>query len=92
MDNESIKKQKEIMKKPVPKTEEERQEMDEITLDSFCGSSCASDCTGLIPSDPDTSEESDSYRSIYPYGVPLSDEMTEPNRRTYGKKGTHGGI
>ena len=92
MDNEIIKRQKEIMKKPVPKTEEERQEMDEITLDSFCGSCCASDCTGLIPSDPDTSEESDSYRSIYPYGGPLSDEMTEPSRRTYGKKGTHGGV
>lgn len=92
MDNESIKKQKEIMKKPVPENEKERSDMNEITLDSFCGSSSASDCTGLIPSDPDTSEEAEAYRRIYPYGVPLSDEMTEPSRRTYGKKGTHGGV
>ena len=92
MDNESIKKQKEIMKKPVPENEKERSDMNEITLDSFCGSSCASDCTGLIPSDPDTSEEAEAYRRIYPYGVPLSDEMSEPSRRTYGKKGTHGGV
>lgn len=92
MDNKSIKKQREIMKKPVPKTDKERSEMNDITLDSFCSGCSASDCTGLIPSDPDTAEEAGSYRSIYPYGVPLSDEMTKSERGTFGKKGTHGGV
>ena len=37
MDNNNLKKQNRLMKKPVPKTPEERSETEEIILDNFCG-------------------------------------------------------
>ena len=36
MDNNDLKKQNRLMKKPVPKTPEERSETEEIILDNFC--------------------------------------------------------
>ena len=61
------------MKKPVPKTPEERSETEEIILDNFCGCCSSSDCTGLIPSDPTSETAADEYRNVYPYAVPDSD-------------------
>lgn len=67
MDNNNLKKQNRLMKKPVPKTPEERSETEEIILDNFCGCCSSSDCTGLIPSDPTSETASDEYRNVYPY-------------------------
>ena len=80
MDNNNLKKQNRLMKKPVPKTPEERSETEEIILDNFCG--CCS------------STAADEYRNVYPYAVPDSDGMpyTKNKKKTYGKEGTHGGV
>ena len=73
MDKINPKKQNELMKKPVPETPEERSEAEEIILDNFCGCCSSSDCTGLIPSDPDSRSAADEYRNVYPYAVPDPD-------------------
>ena len=94
MDNNNLKKQNRLMKKPVPKTPEERSETEEIILDNFCGCCSSSDCTGLIPSDPMSEKAADEYRNAYPYAVPDSDGVpyTKIKKKTYGKEGTHGGV
>lgn len=92
MDNKSLKQQSELMKKPVPDTPEERSAMDDLILDNFCGSCSSCDCTGLIPADPDSKNAADEYRSVYPYAVPNADGVPYPEKKTFGKKGTHGGV
>lgn len=96
MDKMNLKKQNELMKKPVPDTPEERSEAEEIILGNFCGCCSSSDCTGLIPSDPDSKTQADEYRNIYPYAVPNGDGVPYPDNRknnsTYGEEGTHGGV
>lgn len=94
MDNQELKKQKELMKKPVPDTPEERSAMEEVILDNFCGSCSSSDCTGLIPSDPNSKSQADEYRNVLPYAVPNADGVPYPEnkKKTYGKEGTHGGV
>lgn len=92
MDNKSLKQQSELMKKPVPDTPEERSAMDDLILDNFCGSCSSSDCTGLIPADPDSKKR----RRRIPRC--LSVRRTEcrwralSRKKTFGKKGTHGGV
>lgn len=94
MDNNDLKKQNRLMKKPVPQTPEERSETEKIILDNFCGCCSSSDCTGLIPSDPTSKTAADEYRNVYPYAVPDSDGVpyTKNKKKTYGKEGTHGGV
>lgn len=96
MDNNDLKKQNRLMKKPVPETPEERSETEEIILDNFCGCCSSSDCTGLIPSDPTSETAADEYRDVYPYAVPDSDGIpyneNRKRKKTYGKEGTHGGV
>lgn len=96
MDNLNLKKQNELMKKPVPETPEERSETEEIILDNFCGCCSSCDCTGLIPSDPDSKTQADEYRNVLPYAVPNTDGVPYPennkSKKTYGKAGTHGGV
>ena len=92
MDNKSLKQQSELMKKPVPDTPEERSAMDDLILDNFCGSCSSSDCPGLIPADPDSKNAADEYRGVYPYAVPNAYGVPYPEKKTFGKKGTHGGV
>ena len=97
MDNNDLKKQNRLMKKPVPKTPEERSETEEIILDNFCGCCSSNDCTGLIPSDPDSRTAADEYRNVCPYAVPDSNGVPYPEtknseRKSFGKHGTHGGV
>lgn len=96
MDNLNLKKQNELMKKPVPVTPEECSETEEIILDNFCGCCSSNDCTGLIPSDPDSNAQADEYRNVLPYAVPNADGAPYPvnkkTKKTYGKDGTHGGV
>lgn len=97
MDKINPKKQNELMKKPVPKTPEERSETEEIILDNFCGCCSSNDCTGLIPSDPGNRTAADEYRNVVPYAVPDPDgvpyhETNNSERKTFGKPGTHGGV
>lgn len=88
MDNNDLKKQNRLMKKPVPKTPEERSETEEIILDNFCGCCSSSDCTGLIPSDPTSETAADEYRNVYPYAVPDSEGIpyTKSKKKTTEKR------
>ena len=94
MDNNNLKKQNRLMKKPVPKTPEERSETEEIILDNFCGCCSSSDCTGLIPSDPMSEKAADEYRNVYTYAVTESYGVpyTKIKKKTYWKEGTHVGV
>lgn len=96
MDKINLQKQNELMKKPVPETPEERSETEEIILDNFCGCCSSSDCTGLIPSNPESKATADEYRNVLPYAVPNADGVPYPesskSKKTYGKEGTHGGV
>ena len=70
MDNLNLKKQNELMKKPVPETPEERSETEEIILDNFCGCCSSCDCTGLIPSAVTDDSEYKSYEDIMDFDLP----------------------
>lgn len=72
-DKNKLQKEYELLKQPVPKTEAEKTELEEIILDNFCPGCSGSDCTGLIPAKADD-EEKENYRELYPYSVPVKED------------------
>lgn len=68
-----LQKEYELLKQPVPKTESERAEVEEIILDNFCPGCSGSDCTGLIPARA-SEQERDNYREMYPYSIPVKED------------------
>lgn len=87
-DKLTLKKEYNIMKKPVPENAEEKSEMEDIILGNFCSSGSGSDCTGLVPHGGVNEKNEEAYRDVYPYAVPVK----ETEKATFGEKGTHGGV
>ena len=79
MDNNDLKKQNRLMKKPVPETPEERSETEEIILDNFCGCCSSSDCTGLIPAGTTDEQEMEMYEELYDFLPEPAKKQNKPH-------------
>lgn len=52
--------------------------IDKYLSDEYINAASTTDCTGLIPSKPESKEELESYKEVYNYEVPIA----EVNKKT----------
>ncbi|WP_099466553.1 hypothetical protein [Konateibacter massiliensis] len=53
--------------------------IDKYLSDEYINAVSTTDCTGLIPSNPASEEEVESYKEIYNFEVPIAENQTKIN-------------
>lgn len=54
--------------------------------DKYVNAVSATDCTGLMPSDPKSNSEVESYKEIYNFEVPIAEDLDRNNKVPNSKK------
>jgi hypothetical protein len=59
------------------KKSDSKDSIDKYLSDEYVNAVSTTDCTGLIPSNPSSKAEVDSYREIYNFQVPIAENQEE---------------
>jgi hypothetical protein len=54
--------------------------------DKYINAVSSTDCTGLMPSDPKSNSEVESYKEIYNFEVPVAEDLDRNNKTSNNKK------
>lgn len=63
------------------KNSNSKDSIDKYLSDEYVNAASSTDCTGLIPSNPTSKEEVDSYKDIYNFQVPIAEDQEEKNKK-----------
>lgn len=55
--------------------------IDKYLSDEYINAVSTTDCTGLIPSNPSSKAEVDSYKEVYNFQVPIAEDQDEENEK-----------
>lgn len=55
--------------------------IDKYLSDEYINAASTTDCTGLIPSNPTSKAEVDSYKEVYNFQVPIAEDQDDENEK-----------